>query len=240
MPEVKILDKGCRGCTLCVDICPVYVFDFEEETNLAKVLCAEDCIGCLSCTYLCPSQCISVSDVERVRPFHRIEENVAFVEQFLQTQPAAQELTEEELAGAYKEVGILSTAFAEAITEILGRGHKSVGRRAGTVAAAHLPEMYEEAGLDDLLKRMRARFGSSFDFQYTLSDQGAIDLSVSPCGLLQAIRNSGEEPGKSDLCLLFHEYWVGLISSFTGKQHSYELLNAGDQCSMKVQPMDQV
>lgn len=238
MPDVKILDKGCRGCTLCVDICPVYVFDFDEQHDLAQVVCAEDCIGCLSCTYLCPSQCIVVSDIEMVRPFHRIEENVALVEQFLQTQTAAQALTEEELDGAYKEVGILSTAFAEAITEILGRGHKSVGRRAGTVAAAHLPEMYEEKGMDDLLRRMRARFGSSFDFDYTLSENGAIDLNVSPCGLLQAIQNAGETPGESDLCLLFHEYWVGLISSFTGRPHSYELLHAGDKCSMTVQPLD--
>lgn len=239
MPDVRILDKGCRGCTLCVDICPVKVFAFDEATDLALVQHQEDCIGCLSCAYLCPSQCIAVSDVELVRPFHRIEENVALVEQFLQTQSAARVLTEGELDMAYREVGILSTAFAEAVTEILGRGHKSVGRRAGAVAAAHLPEMYEETGIKGLLGRMRDRFGSSFDFQYTLSEGGDIDLSVAPCGLLQAVRNAGETPGNSDLCLLFHEYWVGLISSFTGTQHSYNLLEAGEKCRMKITPLNQ-
>src|SRR6056297_2724863 len=223
MPTIHLSEKGCRGCMLCVDICPVDVFEFNEEKNLAEVKRPDDCIGCLSCYYACPSQCIEITEVEHIRPFYRIEKNVAFVEQFLQTKPADRALREEELDFAYQEVGILLSAFADAITEILGRGHKSVGRRAGTVAAAHLPEMYEEKGLDELLRAMRERFGASFDFSYTLSEDSHIDLAVQPCGLLQAVRNAGETPGKSDLCLLFHEYWAGLISAFTGSNYVYEL-----------------
>lgn len=236
MPKIHLSEKGCRGCMLCVDICPVDVFEFNEEKNLAEVKRPDDCIGCLSCYYACPSQCIEITEVEHIRPFYRIEKNVAFVEQFLQTKPADRELREEELDFAYQEVGILLSAFADAITEILGRGHKSVGRRAGTVAAAHLPEMYEEKGLNELLKAMRERFGASFDFSYTLSEDSHIDLAVQPCGLLQAVRNAGETPGKSDLCLLFHEYWAGLISAFTGSNYVYELLEAGDRCALKLQP----
>lgn len=236
MPKIHLSEKGCRGCMLCVDICPVDVFEFNEEKHLAEVKRPDDCIGCLSCYYACPSQCIEITDVEHIRPFYRIEKNVAFVEQFLQTKPADRQLREEELDFAYQEVGILLSAFADAITEILGRGHKSVGRRAGTVAAAHLPEMYEEKGLDELLKAMRERFGASFDFSYTISENSHIDLAVQPCGLLQAVRNAGESPGKSDLCLLFHEYWAGLISAFTGDNYVYELLEAGDQCALKLQP----
>ncbi len=239
MPDIRIVDKGCRGCTLCVDICPVKVFAFDPATDLARVECPQDCIGCLSCVYLCPSQCIAVSGIELVRPFHRIEENVALVEQFLQTPAAARRLTDGDLDTAYDEVGILSTAFAEAITEILGRGHKSVGRRAGAVAAAHLPEMYEKQGLEDLLRRMRTRFGAGFGFGHSVSRDGGIELGIAPCGLLQAVRHAGETPGESDLCLLFHEYWVGLISAFTGRQHSYRLLQAGEACRLAIQPLDQ-
>lgn len=236
MPKVQLSEKGCRGCTLCVDICPVDVFEFNEEKNLAEVKRPDDCIGCFSCYYDCPSQCIEISDVEVIRPFYRIEKNVALVEQFLQTSPAARSLTAEELDSAYQEVGILLSAFADAITEVLGRGHKSVGRRAGTVAAAHLPEMYEEKKLGELLEAMRERFGASFDFSYTISGDSGIDLSVAPCGLLQAVRNAGGTPGKSDLCLLFHEYWTGLISTFTGSNYTYEVLETGDKCSLKLQP----
>jgi NAD-dependent dihydropyrimidine dehydrogenase PreA subunit len=237
MPSVSITESGCRGCTLCVDVCPVDVFEVDDRGTLAKVVAGEDCIGCLSCIYACPSQCITVSDVHLIRPFHRIEENVALVEQFLQTQAAADLLTGDELNQAYHEVGILLAAFAEAITEILGRGHKSVGRRAGTVAAAHLPEMYEETELDDLLKHMNLRFGSSFDFEYTITDRTDISLCVQPCGLLQAIRTAGEKPGESVICLLFHEYWAALVSSFTGAKYSYQVQEAGEKCCMKLQPI---
>ena len=236
MPEVSITEKGCRGCTLCVDICPVDVFTFDEEKDLAQVAVNEDCIGCLSCYYICPSQCIEVTDTVPVRPFHRIEENVALVEQFLQTKSAVAALNDEELDVAYNEVGILLSSFAGVITEILGRGHKSVGRRAGVVAATHLPEMYEQTGLPQLLGCMHKRFGSSFDFQYTLSNENDIDISVEPCGLLKALQNAGEQPGESNLCLLFHEYWAGLISTFTGVKYSYEVVQAGETCRLKFLP----
>jgi ferredoxin len=214
----------------------VDVFDFNEEKHLAVVKSAEDCIGCFSCRYVCPSQCIEISGVDIIKPFHRIEENVALVEQFLQTKSAARSLAGEELDIAYHEVSILISSFAEAITEILGRGHKSVGRRAGMVAAAHLPEMYEEKTLDDLLSRMSKRFKDSFDFSYSLSDDHSVTLDISPCGLLKAVQNTGGTPGESDICLLFHEYWAGLISKFTGSKYSYDVLKAGEECSLKLQP----
>jgi NAD-dependent dihydropyrimidine dehydrogenase PreA subunit len=238
MPTVSVTESGCRGCTLCVEVCPVDVFAFDDGEHLAKVVSGVDCIGCLSCVYACPSQCIVVDDIKLIRPYHRIEENVALVEQFLQTPSAAQSLTEKELSQASHEVGILLSAFADAVTEILGRGHKSVGRRAGTLAAAHLPEMYDESVLDDLLQQMNRRFGSSFDFEYTISGRDEIDLCVEPCGLLQAIRTAGETPGESVLCLLFHEYWAALISSFTGAKYSYKVAEAGERCCMKLHPVE--
>lgn len=236
MPNVEITEKGCRGCTLCIDICPVDVFENDAANNLAKVKATEDCIGCLSCTYVCPSGCINISDVHMIKPFHRIEDNVELVNQFLQTHPAAQAITSEEMDQSYHEVGILLTAFAEACTEVFGRGHKSIGRRAGTVAASHMPEMYEENNLEDLLEHMRKRFGKSFDFNFSIKEQTNIDLDVQPCGLLKAVQDAGEKPGDSVLCLLFHEYWAGLISSFTGKRYSYDVHEAGPKCAMTLRP----
>ncbi len=236
MPNIQITEKGCRGCGICVDLCPVDVFEFDNSKESAKVTAPFDCIGCLSCKYACPSQCIVVSEVELIRPFHRREENVTLVEQFLQVQPMTQSLTEEEIAAAYNEIGILLSAFSVVIGEILGRGHKTVGRRAGSVAAAHLPEMYENSGLEGFFEGMRGRFGSGFDFDCRYDDDGALYMSIHPCGLLAAVRATGADPGESPLCLLFHEYWAGLISSFAGQPHSYELQKAGDECVLKLVP----
>lgn len=75
MPTVTINDKGCRGCSMCIDECPVLVFDRVEKSKtsgsgtVAKVSRSDDCMGCFACYYSCPSQCIQISDVEIQRPF---------------------------------------------------------------------------------------------------------------------------------------------------------------------------
>src|SRR5512136_2895405 len=84
MAKMTVADKGCRGCTLCGDICPVKLFEFHDGQNTPAVARQEDCIGCLSCFYICPSGCIEISDIDVLRPFHRIEENAALIEKFLQ------------------------------------------------------------------------------------------------------------------------------------------------------------
>ncbi len=232
MPKVKIQESGCRGCTLCIDICPVEVFTFEEERNLAIVTKDVDCIGCLSCSYACPSQCIVIEDVELALPFHRIEQNVKLVEQFLQKKSVTKELSNEEIDRGFEEIGILLSSFAETITEIMGRGHKSVGRRAGKIACEHLPEVYEKKDLEDLLSKIKKRFGKTFDFNSTISDEDNINLDVKPCGLLPMVEKAGDTPGKSDICILFHEYWAGLLSEFCNKRYICQLLSAGNECKM--------
>lgn len=236
MPNVQIVEKGCRGCTLCAEICPVDVFEIDDATELAQVINSDDCIGCLSCVYACPSKCISVSDVQLIRPFHRIENHVSLMEQFLCVQSATKNLTTEEIANAYNEIGILLSAFSFVIGEILGRGHKTVGRRAGTLAAIHLPEMHEIAGIKELIDCMYHRFGSGFNFNCQLEEKGNVNLSTKPCGLLQAVLTANEQPGESSLCLLYHEYWAGLISSFAGIPYTYNLLKAGEECILKLEP----
>ncbi len=139
MPKVAIEEQGCRGCSMCVDVCPVQVFDLDSAKNLAKVARTDDCIGCLSCFYDCPAQCVTVSDVVLVKPFWRIEENVAFIERFIQAKSATRTISAEECDRAFKDVSVRLMALASAVTETMGRGQTAVGRKAGNVAASHLP-----------------------------------------------------------------------------------------------------
>lgn len=235
MPVVRIAEKGCRGCSLCVDICPVDVFSMDTQNNSAVVKNEEDCIGCLSCYYLCPSLCIDITEIPLVRPYHRIEKNVAFIERFLQKPSASKQLSIEDLDIAYKEIAIVLIAFSKAVSEILGRGHKSIGRRAGTIAATHLPDIYEQQDLDSLLTQMGARFGRSFDFTYTLEDD-KIRLMVAQCGLRRPLDEAGETIGKSDVCLLFHEYWASVLGVFTKKKYGYEIQKTANHCVLEFFP----
>ena len=232
-PKVTIEEQGCRGCTLCVDVCPVQVFELDAARNLARVVRSEDCIGCFSCFYECPSQCVAVADVELLRPFHRIEESVALVEKFLQSKSATRTITTEDSAEAYKDVSVRLMALARAVTETMGRGQKAVGRKAGAVAAEHLPEMYEEVGPDKVLAAMQQRFRHSFVFDYKV-DGGTFLLDFHPCALSRVVEGLGEKVGEAVLCHLFHEYWAGLLSAFTGAKCQVEVPMVGATCQMKI------
>ena len=239
MPNVTIDDRGCRGCTMCVDICPVDVFSFDEPEFIARVGIQEDCIGCLSCVYVCPSRCIEVGDVEVLRPFYRIEKNRDLVEKFLQAPSVNKVLGEADWNEAYKDVVVRLTALGHSVTETMGRGQRAVGRKAGQTAADHMPEMYEDAGLDDVLGKMKARFEHAFDFDFKVADgEGGKEVSLDfhPCGLYRVVTDQGETVGDAVLCQLFHEYWAGLVSSFIGHRYKCQMSKVGESCAMKLVP----
>lgn len=63
--KVKISDKFCKGCGYCVKYCAKNVIALETERNAkgyfgAKVVKASDCVGCLSCSTVCPEAAISI------------------------------------------------------------------------------------------------------------------------------------------------------------------------------------
>ena len=81
--RMEIHEQACRGCKMCVEICPTKVLTFDEAACLAKVGKVEDCIACLSCTYLCPSGAIHQEDYPRVKNFYRDLEFCGRMEKFL-------------------------------------------------------------------------------------------------------------------------------------------------------------
>lgn len=72
MVEMTIQEKSCRGCKLCLDICPTDCFAFDEDSGKTVVKTVENCIACLSCSYICPSQAaISHKNIHVVKNFYR-------------------------------------------------------------------------------------------------------------------------------------------------------------------------
>jgi ferredoxin len=83
MLEMTIHEKACRGCRLCLDVCPTECFTFNDETQKAVVAKVGNCIACLSCSYICPSGAISHANHHEVQNFYR---NIQFskrMEKFL-------------------------------------------------------------------------------------------------------------------------------------------------------------
>jgi Fe-S-cluster-containing hydrogenase component 2 len=69
--DVVVHAPSCRGCELCVDICPTKVLAMDADRRLCLVVHAEDCIGCLSCAYICPSGAITHRGFHTVKNFYR-------------------------------------------------------------------------------------------------------------------------------------------------------------------------
>lgn len=235
MPTVHIEEAGCRDCGLCVEICPTKVFDDDAGKKLAKVARQDDCIGCTSCVYLCPSRCLSVSEAKLQRPFHRIDNDTALVSRFLQQAPPTEPLSAADFDEALADTQVRIRALAAALKEIMGRGQKAVGRSAGNLAAAHMPEMYETTKMKDLLAGLHRRFAHAFDFEAKLDDDGGVSLAFTTCALHRVVAAQGEVAGGATLCELFHEYLAGLMSAFSGKSYTVATVGTVGQCTVRLQ-----
>jgi len=56
--------QRCKGCTLCVTVCPHNVISISEKANSKGYFPAEatgpDCTGCANCAVVCPDCAIEV------------------------------------------------------------------------------------------------------------------------------------------------------------------------------------
>ncbi|WP_295753326.1 4Fe-4S dicluster domain-containing protein [uncultured Oscillibacter sp.] len=55
----------CKGCGLCVAVCPKHILTLESGTNVKgyhPASCTEEaaCIGCASCAKMCPDSIITI------------------------------------------------------------------------------------------------------------------------------------------------------------------------------------
>lgn len=83
MLTMEIRTDGCRGCQMCVDVCPTKVLSYDAVNHKARVEVPEDCIACLSCKFLCPSGVIAHRDYPVVKNFYRDLDFSRRMEKFL-------------------------------------------------------------------------------------------------------------------------------------------------------------
>ena len=71
MYYVEIDEETCVGCGACVEICPVDVYELQDEKSVP--VNAEGCLGCENCIEVCEEEAITVTEmgVGRVWRFSR-------------------------------------------------------------------------------------------------------------------------------------------------------------------------
>ena len=234
MPTLQIEQKGCRACELCVEICPTQVLEIEPNSQVAQASHVENCVGCCSCEYICPSRCLTVGDVSRQLPFYRIDKAANLVSRFLQQQSVTEAIGTDDIHWALEDVKVRLRALGDSVTETMGRGIKVVGRQAGALAAAHLPDLYEEATLPAVLGRLQQRFAGAFTFTFEIEANGNVGFAFSNCAIKAVVEEGGSKVGTDALSILFHEYWAGLVGEFSKRKFAVEPSKPEDPCSINI------
>ncbi|MDD4316386.1 MAG: 4Fe-4S binding protein [Clostridia bacterium] len=65
MASIKISRESCKGCGLCVRVCPKKILRLSKESNnsgyfAVEIFAPESCTGCASCAVMCPDCVIEV------------------------------------------------------------------------------------------------------------------------------------------------------------------------------------
>ena len=66
MPKVSFRQDRCKGCGLCVSVCPKKIIAIDSAVlndkgyHLAGVIDMDKCIGCAFCATMCPDCVISI------------------------------------------------------------------------------------------------------------------------------------------------------------------------------------
>ncbi len=61
--EMTITKGWCKGCEICVDVCPCDVLEMKDF--IAAVKDIDKCTGCMLCELLCPDFAIEVNKIKQ-------------------------------------------------------------------------------------------------------------------------------------------------------------------------------
>ncbi|MFZ3046227.1 MAG: ferredoxin family protein [Desulfatirhabdiaceae bacterium] len=70
MTYQHIIDSNrCKGCGLCVEVCPKHVLEIAKEVNAKGYFSAyqarpEDCVFCTTCCIMCPDVAITIVELD--------------------------------------------------------------------------------------------------------------------------------------------------------------------------------
>jgi len=66
--EVTVLERYCKGCSLCIEFCPTGKLYIRQMPNKQGIQTADvrqdvDCTGCMQCATICPDAAVQITEV---------------------------------------------------------------------------------------------------------------------------------------------------------------------------------
>lgn len=66
--RVSIDRERCKGCELCIPVCPRHLLIMTATLNrkgyhVSEFAHAEECLGCLQCAHMCPEAAIEILNI---------------------------------------------------------------------------------------------------------------------------------------------------------------------------------
>lgn len=63
--DLTIFKERCKGCDICVQVCPEHILEMSKEVNekgmqFAVLFAPEKCTGCTICAVMCPDLAIEI------------------------------------------------------------------------------------------------------------------------------------------------------------------------------------
>lgn len=238
--KITIDEKACRGCKLCVDICPTDVYEFDEKEKKCKVKIAADCIECMSCQYICPSNCITQEGLYYSKNFFRNEDVYGRVGRYLFPLQDSMELSKEDYTLAAKDIRTRLSALGATFKKMVGASAPTVATTAGRAGAWHLPEMYDEkaGSLSSLLDDLKSRLKFGWDMNTEMKGDNEATLIITACPVREICQLEGLTIG-GDLCDLFRSYLTGIVVEILKKRPMIKFESTGpDQCRYAIKLME--
>jgi len=80
--KIRILEEYCKGCTICVEVCPTDVLKMEPigtrwQGSVVVTVDADACIACMLCELQCPDFAIIIDRGEKKKKPAPVSEEAA-------------------------------------------------------------------------------------------------------------------------------------------------------------------
>ncbi|MHA1729656.1 MAG: HgcAB-like fusion protein, partial [Promethearchaeota archaeon] len=58
--QIHIKREDCTGCKVCIDVCPMNVYEINDLDNKADIIFQNKCVNCNACVKRCLAHCLSI------------------------------------------------------------------------------------------------------------------------------------------------------------------------------------